>query len=288
MKKNIVPHIIIASLVCLSILSCSKQSQDQNGFENIKNGDGHIVGGKDLDYKSAMATQIVYIASVIKSSGRDQICTGTFISNDIILTAAHCIATSKDMMSVYFRNKDFNKTQNIIDVPIVETFEPTFPELKITRNDLALIKFSGGLPQGAQIASLPSIEEKQLQSLSLNFSAIGYGRNTGVESDDAMDSTGEGSLRYKKMSSENLDISSDIFRVDQYKNDGGVCFGDSGGPALIKDKAGKYIVVGVASAVDPSRIAEGINPKDNCKNESLYLNMYYYAKTLREYIKTLK
>lgn len=238
-----------------------------------------IVGGKNLSYSSAMATSIVYI-STADDSGAPMVCTGTLISNEFILTAAHCVPHDKDNMSVSFRLKDYKKNQEVRDLEIVEAYRLDFSSLaQVKRNDVGLVRFKGGLPEGATISRLP---HKTLSApvKSMSFTAIGYGLTSGILVDE-MDSGGLGELRYKKLSSNQIIQNSDIFTVDQNKNKGGVCRGDSGGPALVKDKSQGYIVIGVASGIMNTRKINGQPVNDKCKNESMYLNMFFYAPYLQ-------
>lgn len=279
--KMIKPLHVIASLFIAGLIGCADQKSVTAKFEN--NDNNKIVGGKALKYSDSTASSVVFI-STENAQGHNEICTGTFISENLILTAGHCIAKDKDGMSVSFRPKDFASTQNIVDIEIVDAFKLDFSPLNVVRNDMGVIRFKGGLPPEATIALLPT-EKNLKEAKALTFSAVGYGRNTGVKSDDPMAPTGEGILRTKKLISEPISAQSDIFKIDQFKNKGGVCFGDSGGPAFIKDsKTNKNIVVGVASAVLTDRKGTGIDENDDCQNESMYLNMYYYSKYFNEYL----
>ncbi len=244
----------------------------------------NIVGGKDSNYDEAAAASVVYI-STENDQGHNEICTGTFISTELILTAAHCIAKEKEGMSLSFRPRDFIKTKRIIDIKITETYKLDFSTLLVERNDLGVIHFEGGLPEGAKIAILPKSNKNKVLP-SRRLLAIGYGQNTGVKSDDEMANTGEGVLRTKTLVSELIKTDKDNFKIDQLANKGGICFGDSGGPALILDPVTKKnMIIGVASAVLTKRTGPDIDPNDDCKNQSMYLNMYYYAEYFNSFLK---
>ena len=280
--------VVLSLMLAINLTACSKVAADRQQYSKASTSGADIVGGQISDYRSAVASSIIFI-STENQQGYSEICTGTFISNKYILTAAHCIAKDKEGMSLTFRNYKFSKTQNILNLPILETYKLNFKNINSQRHDLALIKYSGGLPFGAKIALLPNqiqIKTQLSYKNSLSFLAIGYGKNTGHTSDDNL-FTGEGVLRQKIMQSNLIKPTSDLFRIDQQKNKGGVCFGDSGSPALIKNKKTDLMtIIGVASAVDTSRIKADLNIMDSCMNESIYLNMYFYSNLIKEFIRS--
>lgn len=282
--RNFKPLHVIAYLFIATLIGCADQKPVTANFENKDK--SQIVGGKALKYSDSTASYVVFI-STENDQGHNEICTGTFISKNLILTAAHCIARDKDGMSVSFRPKDFAETQNIVDVEIVEAYKLDFSDLGVTRNDMGIIHFKGGLPAGATIAYLPPPNNgKEFTTQPLSFLAVGYGRNTGLKLEDPMASNGEGILRFKNIVSAPVTSLMDIFKIDQFKNKGGVCFGDSGGPALVKDtKTNRTTIIGIASAVLTQRAGAGINPDDDCQNESMYMNMYFYSKHFSAYVK---
>ncbi|MBC7753286.1 MAG: trypsin-like serine protease [Moraxellaceae bacterium] len=313
--KNSQFTLIILALFALNSMSCADRKPSSAVFDSVDS--GQIVGGELLKYSDSAASSVVFI-STENDEGHNQICTGTFIAKNLILTAAHCIARDKDGMSVSFRGKDFLKTRNIVDIPIAEVYRLNFSELyeerskkgdtiykeqikilnKITgiektkivrRDDLGIIVFAGGLPAEAKIALFPQDGKFSVpQSNTQTITAVGYGRSNGVlYSDNALAPNGEMILRHKALiiSTKELDPSKNTFRVDQFMNKGGVCYGDSGGPAIITDPVTKQnIVIGVASQVLNERngLGEAQQNADYCYDESLYINMYFYKQHLRK------
>lgn len=260
---------LLLLLLSLAYSGCSKEPlTPSSGVRTNSFPEGHIVGGSLLDYGSDLASRVVFISST-KPNGYPQICTGTFISEQLILTAKHCIASTKYAMSVEFRPTTFEKNNNRIDLPIVEVFNiDSDPDLNINRQDLALILYSGGLPKGAKTtdlaADLAPNDTKRLIS-------VGYGKSNGRTNLKPMTDTGEGSLRSKAMNAKSVLFTSDLFILNQVRNKGGVCDGDSGGPSFVLNTRQNQIqIIGVASALEPT------SKKDECLSRSVFMNMIFY------------
>ncbi len=265
---------------CLFVISCSQQESATKTYQNMNNEDSDIVGGRNLKYSSAAAATIVHI-SLENKSGFNKSCTGVFISNRFILTAEHCISFyGTSGMSIHFRRPDYNKTTNVDDLKLVTASTIDFGNSTVVREKFGLIEFSGGLPKHAKSADLSELQTFKTKNIIQNqiFLAVGYGRNTGSTDLDPLESDGSGVLRAKVLNASLLEKKSETFKVDQDKNKGGVCFGDSGGPALVLNKiTGRYKLIGIASAVDTTRTLTKskvkIDPSDSCRNESIYLNV---------------
>ena len=93
------------------------------------------------------------------------------------------------------------------------------------RNDLAILHFAGGLPEGAAIAK---IAPRGIWHLKLKvLKALGFGQTGGG---DALANT-SGTLRMVEISVPKVKSRLPEFEVIQ-EDAKGVCHGDSGGPAL--------------------------------------------------------
>ncbi len=95
------------------------------------------------------------------------------------------------------------------------------------RNDIALVRFEGGLPRGYSAARLP-------QQSRLCFSdfvvAAGFGLAVQPLPHQVIDTRGTGSLRKVRLKVKSVNYSAKEVYLDQSEQKG-VCMNDSGGPA---------------------------------------------------------
>ncbi len=251
----------------LGLIACQDQSAS-----NSKLGDSHqgspIVGGQTAVRENFGARSVVLIY------GEDEqlpsyVCTGTFISSEYILTAKHCVGSGKDSISIFYNLAPFEGSENLLQLKVknVVLYEQRNGSTA-HRDDLAMIQFEGGLPNGAIVAEIPSLSPL-ITAESLRLQALGYGRTNGAPREDATDFAGAGILRTVEIIVPSLDPRKNTFTVDQRKGQG-VCFGDSGGPGFIRQSQTENpLLIGVASGVSGSQA-------DPCSETSLYMNILFY------------
>lgn len=286
-------------ILLLGLSACQERG---DGFETTAAGNG-IVGGVEVAETDAEARMAV--ALINQASG--EICTGTLITENIVLTAAHCVvlhvkgesimtnylipAQPNDLM-VAFGTKPFSEdveTRAIRSFRIHENYKGSGKG-----DDLAVLRLDEKAPAGTAIARLPVTDE--LNSLeAVFFTAVGYGRTNGKIDKRAVDANGEllpredageGVLRKVEMRATVSFGYFSAFTAAQ-KDGRGVCFGDSGGPAL-KTQNNRSIVIGVASAVltDDSANIDAEN-YDSCSYASIYTNVFTYKRWITDTIKAL-
>jgi secreted trypsin-like serine protease len=249
----------------LAIAACTKKL----GAPALSSGENAgIIGGRKLKAQDPRAAFTVLIYKE-DSLGHGSVCTGTFISQHAILTAAHCVNDDLDNMLIIFSVDPFGEEAEKVYLTAskVISHDQYFTDGKTVRNDIALIEFAEMLPAKAEIAKLPSGPMK------INFYILGYGVN------DA--SLQVGPLRLAQARINNAIVSDPKHFAADQSNKVGVCFGDSGGPAMTFSK-NSATIVGVASVVQTHNIETEDAAIDQCHFRSLYMNVSYYTKWIAE------
>lgn len=217
-----------------------------------------IIGGKDADGTEAFAKTTVLLYDLRQGA----MCTGTIASENLIVTAAHCVSASAGSMLVIF-GKNFDD-QNKVIRPVVQAFMSDKYLVRATQlidnGDIGLVSFMGGLPAGYEAAEF--LSDATLLKDAETISLAGYGLSDGVGK------TGAGILRSVDTTILSAAYSPSEVLVDQSKGVG-ACHGDSGGPAWITVD-GKRLVFGVTS--------RGVNdPDDHCNAAAVYTSIAAYA-----------
>jgi secreted trypsin-like serine protease len=204
----------------LILSSCGLKNGQQETSDQIKR--SSIVNGKSLNTKGENSHSVVALISENREG--EALCTGSIVSDSVILTAAHCVAGNPQRIQIIF-GSDIKKTtdENIRLADIAISHPNWGRNLKSGRADLALVHFKGGLPAHYFPVTL-----------------IGYGVTSGERE------KGLGKLRQTTTQIIGQKSPSEIVTDGESSS---VCFGDSGGPAFIKE-GNENIQWGVASAVE--------------------------------------
>jgi secreted trypsin-like serine protease len=216
-------------------------------------GDG-IVGGKSVGSEDSLATKVVMVRARINDHEAN-LCTGTLVSRNIVITAAHCLTGAKSARVVFDVspgcNANFNPNTQSIEVRKAAV-HPKYDETVKGMNDLALLRLASPAPSNYEVIGLYD-GTSQLSSQSVTYA--GYGRTR--ENDEFNQSLRSVVKKY----SGNIFYSKERNLVTSQSNGQGICQGDSGGPVFFEVNY-RLQLAGVNSVVagkSDSKICRGIS-----------------------------
>lgn len=197
-----------------------------------------IIGGDKVDSSHIVAKSTV----ALYDPKAGALCSGTLISKELVLTAAHCIDPSSDQLIVYFGQDLSKPAESLVRKALKAVQHKDYnPERMEDTADIAMVRFSGELPPGFapvalfnDFASLKKGSKVRVAGYGLNW-AWGIKRGSGV-------------LRTTELKVKEPVYGQTEIMIDQSIRKG-VCSGDSGGPAYI-EKNGKLFLMGVVSRGD--------------------------------------
>lgn len=242
-------------LALLALSACSPQAAQDNKADSAVISSG-IIGGDETPPQAPIASSVVAIYDAFTS----QLCTGSLLPNNIVLTAAHCIGTRPEMMVVIFSTRvERNAPMRRVDGVQVSPFWASRQNQMRDTGDIAVVHYQGDTPPGYRPAEwLPDARLLQNKAMVL---LAGYGHSDGVGK------KGSGILRHTVVRIiQNLFGQTEIL-LDQTQGTG-ACQGDSGGPAYLVT-GGKAYLWGVTS--------RGAGDDQNhCNKYAVYTNALAY------------
>lgn len=203
-----------------------------------------IVGGQKVTNADVDSKKVVLLFAE-DDEGKMSICTSTPISENVLLTAAHCISKKHFVVfnSSISCESGFNAQQHIGAVAGAIKHQDWDENSKSEANtavDVAIVVLEDRIPLSYRISKIANPAAVDLTSGLIRF--IGYG---------VVDykAGGSGILRKTEIpvSKAKPDVAANVVRIDQ-SNGHGVCSGDSGGPSLVRVN-GEEQILGVNSVV---------------------------------------
>ena len=186
--------------------------------------DSSALFGGEIEYGYPYAGYMLNVAA----EGGINICSVTYLSKDIGVTAAHCVLPGS---TVYTGYSAFSA--NNLDNAKADTFH-TRPgwDFKTSNNDFAVIEL------GSKDLGVPSFAQVSTPQLGCNYVVVAYGR---TEDETSINLNN----RLRKSATMCItNIEKDLFYIAG--SGGGICFGDSGSAIFERDT---NKLVGVVSAI---------------------------------------
>ncbi|MFV8248391.1 S1 family peptidase [Bdellovibrio bacteriovorus] len=221
--------------------ACAPSAQESASEHALPDGDeSAIVGGRRVTNTDPRANWVVMVRGtkgsfIFRSSG---ICTGAFITEDVILTAAHCLDEKDAKYDIAYGLNPLEEKRKVIRIDKVITHEDYKRDTsKLGAYDIALIKIRDPKPARLKILGL---QAQTTLDQPTAYLAIGYGK------------TSEGSkVKERGVLHSTPTIISEINEthlIGNQKNGIGICQGDSGGPLLKADENGEPVIIGITHA----------------------------------------
>lgn len=257
---NLVNFFSVLSVVVL-LSACGAQVPTEQTSESF---DSAIVHGQKLRVDSDLSHMVVAIVSELPQG--EALCTGSIISKNLILTAAHCVDHNPTKVKIIFASniKKANADQ-LRDVTAIYQ-NPYWNKMdSAKKGDLAILQFDGKLPVGFSPVHFASTNFKLKAGDAVVFA--GYGVTNGQRH------SGSGVLRTTK--TQVIEFKSETEVVTDGRRTS-VCFGDSGGPAFSLIN-GQMVQWGVASEV--------LN--QSCNQASIHTALIEYQGWIQAAIKNL-
>lgn len=258
---NLLKAAVLTSVLSLSVLACSQKTP--NAGEIAETGSS-IIGGVQVEAADSIAKSTVAIIGAVTTKDDEEnqfICTGSLLSDNVVLTAGHCVPSEKEYKTVALYvifTRDLNKMERT-DIRLVTdaVVHPLYSDdnTGADTHDVAVLRFAGAKAEGYDIAKF--LDDETVLTEGATVTLAGYGLNE----TDGVTTKSDNTLRKVNVEVAGAYGQNEII-LDQ-RNGRGACHGDSGGPAFVNVGGVEY-VWGITSR------GSGKDGVDDCSLAAIY------------------
>lgn len=188
------------------------------------------------------------VAMIDIEQGGLPFCSGTLLTPDVVMFAAHCIHEENSGWTagaVAF-GEDAYAPERLVPVADCVTHPDYDPDSQWL--DLAYCRLAEAVTDVPIVPMLMGCEVGVVDPGD-PVAIVGFGASSAIYDGVGLDIQGVGRKRFTKMTVEEIDYVDNDLRI--LGDDTGACFGDSGGPAFAQLPDGQWRVIGAASTLHP-------------------------------------
>jgi len=201
-----------------------------------------IVGGSD-----AATCEFPATVMMLEDDATPVMCSGSLLTPDIVLTAAHCLIPERPIVAI-----GFGEAGQVFGEPAF-TVAPTECEAhpdwnNFGSNDVAYCRLAEPVTTVPIVPLLGGCETDVLEP-GVELTIVGFGATWGSydEENDMVISMGVGAKRWTTQTIDYVDLEVNEVNMVGANGSQSACFGDSGGPAYVELGDGTWRVVGAGS-----------------------------------------
>lgn len=260
-------HLLTFCSLGLGLSACGAPEVHELTVELPRNVEQPIFGG-------AVASGAFYDATVglVQRSGgtlyRDTFCSGTLVTPDVVVTAAHCLDVGKrktrtaspDTLGVIVAIDALNDPNPYASAVVEAVIHPGYDSRQLL-NDIGLLRLAAPVPASVAtpVPALPASLGFTASDVGATLNFAGFGQTETGGSDVRMEVDGVlGGLGCTVAGCYGADDPATQISYEQQT--AGPCFGDSGGPAFI-DRGGQWYLGGVTSWGDNTCTQFGVSTR---------------------------
>lgn len=268
MVKITLRKFIISSAFLGLVIFVSKSALSSKIFRPF------IIGGVEVEPNDPVAL----ITVTVFNNNNGNLCSGSILTDDVVVTAAHCTSESPSDLFIVFKvdvNDLVDEDLRLVEKQIVHHGFKREQGGQKNTNDIALVKIKGKIPSAYHEATRLAVDD----DLKINDTVLlaGYGIS------NARDAGGTSGILRKVdgIRIDNPKFSESEVLLDQRQGKG-ACHGDSGGPAYLTTSNGELLLWGVTSRGYPD------DAPDDCAHGVIYTSLNAHEEWIRNSILQLQ